>query len=227
METNKQEVLKMLQQAIEKGKAKETKKYVQQALELGLSENAIVNGGMLPAMETIAEGFTANTSFVPEIILTSRAMNVATVLLEDYFGANQGEEVGTVVAATIKGDMHDIGLNLVCMMLRNHGLNVYNMGADVPADTIIKKAEEVGADMICVSAMLTTTMPQIQGLIKLLENKKLRDKYIVMIGGAPVTERYAKRIGADIYTSNAVDAGMMARKSVLELRKKEREGSES
>lgn len=227
MEKNKQEVLKMLQLAIEKGKAKETKKYVQQALELGLSEDAIVNGGMLPAMETIAEGFTANTSFVPEIILTSRAMNVATVLLEDYFGANQGEAVGTVVAATIKGDMHDIGLNLVCMMLRNHGLNVYNMGADVPADAIIKKAEEVGADMICVSAMLTTTMPQIQGLIKLLENKKLRDKYIVMIGGAPVTERYAKRIGADIYTSNAVDAGKMAKKAVLERRKKEREGSES
>ena len=220
MESNKKEVLEQLAQAIEKGKAKDTKKYVQEAIDLGLVADEIVNDSMVPAMEKIAEGFTANTSFVPEVILTSRAMNVATVLLEDYFGDDSVEPLGTVVAATIKGDMHDIGLNLVCMMLRNHGLKVYNMGCDVAADAIIKKAEEVQADIICVSAMLTTTMPQIQGLIKLLENKNLRDKYIVMIGGAPVTERYANRIGADVYTSNAVDAGKMAKKLAIELRQK-------
>ena len=220
MEANKRDVLQQLQYAIENGKSKDTKKYVQEAIDLGLTADDIVDGSMLPAMGTIADGFTANTSFVPEVILTSRAMNVATVLLEDYFGNDSMGPLGTAVAATIKGDMHDIGLNLVCMMLRNHGLKVYNMGCDVSADAIIKKAEEVEADIICVSAMLTTTMPQIQGLIKLLENKNLREKYIVMIGGAPVTERYAKRIGADIYTSNAVDAGKMARKMALELKEK-------
>lgn len=218
METKMLEVMKNIQQAIENGKAKDTKKYVQEAIDLGLGSDQIVNEAMLPAMETIAESFNASNSFVPEVILTSRAMNVATVLLEDYFGSQSMEPIGTVVAATIKGDVHDIGLNLVCMMLRNHGLKVYNMGCDVASDAIIKKAEEVGADIICVSAMLTTTMPQIQGLIKLLENKRLRDKYVVMIGGAPVTERYANRIGADIYTSNAVDAGKTAREVARKLR---------
>lgn len=218
METKTLEVMKNIQLAIENGKAKDTKKYVQEAIDLGLSSDQIVNEAMLPAMVTIADSFNASNSFVPEVILTSRAMNVATVLLEDYFGSQCMEPIGTVVAATIKGDVHDIGLNLVCMMLRNHGLKVYNMGCDVASDAIIKKAEEVGADIICVSAMLTTTMPQIQGLIKLLENKRLRDKYVVMIGGAPVTERYANRIGADIYTSNAVDAGKTAREVALKLR---------
>lgn len=221
MEATRLEVLQGLQQAIETGKAKDTKKYVQEAIDLGMSADEIVNECMIPAMGVIAESFTASTSFVPEVILTSRAMNVATVLLEDYFGDQSVEPIGTVVAATIKGDVHDIGLNLVCMMLRNHGLKVYNMGCDMAADAIIKKAEEVGADIICVSAMLTTTMPQIQGLIKLLENKRLRDKYVVMIGGAPVTERYANRIGADVYTSNAVDAGKTARAIAQKLREKE------
>lgn len=220
MEGNMQETIKNLQQAIESGKSKDTKKYIQEAIDNGMTAETIVNEGMVPAMETIAESFTANTSFVPEVILTSRAMNVATVLLEDYFGNETIEPVGTVVAATIKGDVHDIGLNLVCMMLRNHGLKVHNMGCDVPADAIIKKAEEVNADIICVSAMLTTTMPQLQGLVKLLENKGLREKYIVMIGGAPVTERYASRIGADIYTSNAVEAGRAAKAAALERRDK-------
>lgn len=224
METKKTEVLHALQDAVENGKAKETKKYVQEAIELGLSADTIVNESLLYAMGTIADSFNASTSFVPEVIMTSRAMNVATVLLEEYFGNESVESVGTVVAATIKGDVHDIGLNLVCMMLRNHGLEVHNMGCDVAADAIIKKAEEVGADIICVSAMLTTTMPQIQGLIKLLENKRLREKYIVMIGGAPVTERYANRIGADVYTANAVDAGRVARIKALELRTKEAKG---
>lgn len=215
------EVLQKLQQAVENGKSKETKLYVQEAIELGLDADTIVNECLLHAMGKITESFTASTSFVPEVILTSRAMNVATVLLEEYFGRDSVNPVGTVVAATIKGDVHDIGLNLVCMMLRNYGLKVYNMGCDIAADAIIKKAEEVGADIICVSAMLTTTMPQIQGLIKLLENKRLRDKYTVMIGGAPVTERYANRIGADIYTSTAVDAGKVARARALEIREKE------
>ncbi len=224
METMKADVLKKLQEAVENGKAKETKKYVQEAIEMGLKAEDIVNESLLYAMETIASSFNANTSFVPEVILTSRAMNVATVLLEEHFGTDGIAPVGTVVAATIKGDVHDIGLNLVCMMLRNCGLLVYNMGCDVAADAIIKKAEEVNADIICVSAMLTTTMPQIQGLIKLLENKRLRDKYMVMIGGAPVTERYANRIGADIYTSTAVDAGKAARACALKIREKEAKG---
>lgn len=218
MEARKAEVLLNLQKSVEAGKAKETKKYVQEAVDLGLTTDEIVDQSLIPAMGLITDSFTASTSFVPEVILTSRAMNVATVLLEEYFGDGSVEPIGTVVAATIKGDMHDIGLNLVCMMLRNYGLEVHNMGCDVAADAIIKKAEEVNADIICVSAMLTTTMPQIQGFIKLLENKKLRDKYIVMIGGAPVTERYANRIGADVYTENAVDAGKVAREIALKLK---------
>ena len=220
MGETREELLEKIQKAIQNGKAKIAKNLIEQALEEGIDADTIVNESLLKAMDVIAESFSSDIAFVPDVILASRAMNVATVVLEDYTEKPAGEPLGTVVAATVRGDLHDIGLNLVSMMFRNVGFVVYNMGCDVPADAIIKKAEEVQADIICVSAMLTTTMPQIQGLIKLLENKKLRDKYCVMIGGAPVTARYASRIGADVYTADAASAAKEARKIITEKKRK-------
>lgn len=206
-----EEILEKLAVSIQNGKAKQAKNLIEEAIEQGLTLNQIVDDGLLKAMDEIALRLGAETAFVPEIIMSSRAMNVATIVLEDLLGESSVPKVGTVVAATVKGDLHDIGLNLVCMMLRNVGFIVYNMGCDVSADELIRKAEEVNADIICMSAMLTTTMPQVQRTIKLLENKGLRTKYKIMVGGAPVTERFAKRIGADIYTSDAVDAARNAK----------------
>ncbi len=209
------ELLQSIQKSIEKGKAKAAKQLIEQALELGIDSQTIINESLLRAMDHIAESFSTDLAFVPDVILASRAMNVATVVLEDASGQERVPGIGRVVTATVRGDLHDIGLNLVSMMLRNVGFEVFNMGCDVSADAMIRKAEDVHADIICVSAMLTTTMSQIQGLLSLLENKGLRQKYCVMIGGAPVTDRYARRIGADIYTANAGEAAAAAKKWIL------------
>lgn len=205
-------LLEELALSIREGRAKQAKQLVVEAIERGIPAETIVSEGLTRAMEDIIQDLETETAFIPEVILSSRAMNVATVVLEDMLGPRESPYIGTVVAATVKGDLHDIGLNLVCMMLRNVGFSVYNMGCDVPADEIIDKAEEVQADIICLSAMLTTTIPRIQRTVKLLENRGLRGKYKVMVGGAPVTRRFAERIGADIYTSDAVEAARMARR---------------
>lgn len=219
MEEKEKELLSEIRISIQKGKAKQVKDLITQALENGISVEVIVEHALIEAMEKITEQFSGEQIFVPDVILAFRAVNVATVVLEDHMDNSAKESVGTVVAATVRGDLHDIGLNLVCMVLKEAGFTVYNLGCDVPSDAIIKKAQEVQADIICVSAMLTTTMPQIQGLIKLLENRRIRDQYYVMIGGAPVTDSFAKRIGADIYTRDAAEAVSAAKKR-MEKRKK-------
>jgi 5-methyltetrahydrofolate--homocysteine methyltransferase len=211
-----EQLLEDLATAIRNGKAKQAKRLIEEAIDQNIPVEEIVNDGMMKAMDYITDTMETATSFVPEIILASRAMDVSMVVLEDLTQGSIVPCIGTVVAATVKGDLHDIGLNLVCMMLRNVGFYVYNMGCDVSADELIRKAEEVHADVICLSAMLTTTMPQIQRIIKLLENKGLREKYKVMVGGAPVTERFAKRIGADVYTSNAVEAAKCMKQMMQE-----------
>ncbi len=209
------ELLGSIQKSIEAGKAKVAKQLIEQALEQGIDSQTIIDESLLRAMDHIAESFSSDLAFVPDVILASRAMNVATVVLEESADLTEVPKIGRVVTATVRGDLHDIGLNLVSMMLRNVGFEVFNMGCDVSADAMIRKAEEVQADIICVSAMLTTTMSQIQGVLSLLENKGLRQKYCVMIGGAPVTGRYAQRIGADIYTANAGEAATAAKKWIL------------
>lgn len=215
-----EKLLRELALSIREGKAKRAKNLVVEAVERGISAEEIVNEGMSRAMDDIIRSLETDTAFIPEVILSARAMNVATVVLEDMLCGYQRPVIGTVVAATVKDDLHDIGLNLVCMMLRNEGFTVYNMGCDVSADEIIRKAEEVNADIICLSAMLTTTIPRIQRTVKLLENRGLRRKYKVMVGGAPVTQRFAERIGADIYTSNAVEAARQAKTLIQKERQK-------
>ena len=120
------------------------------------------------------------------------------------------------VIGTVKGDLHDIGKNLVAMMLKGAGFEVHDIGIDAEADAFIDKAEEVGADVICMSALLTTTMPNMQVVIDALKEKGLRDKYIVMVGGAPVNESFSQQIGADYYTPDAATAAEVAKKAVLE-----------
>lgn len=219
MEEKENKLLLDIRTSIRQGKAKNVKTLIIQALESGISVEEIVEKALISAMEEISEQFSGEQIFVPDVILAFRAVDVATVVLEDYMKVSQQQSIGTVVAATVRGDQHNIGLNLVCMVLKDAGFTVYNMGCDVPLDAIIRKAQEVKADIICVSAMLTTTMSQIQGLIKLLENRRIRDQYYVMIGGAPVTESFAKRIGADIYTRDAAEAAREAKK-LMEKRKK-------
>lgn len=217
-------VMQEMIQAIEKGKGKQVKWLIEQAFEEGYSPQEIVDTGLVPAMEQVAGKYRSKQFFVPEVILAAHAMTVGTRILEELMEDWSQETIGTVVIGTVKGDLHDIGKNLVIMMLRGVGFAVHDLGYDVEVDTFIAKAEEYHADIICMSAMLTTTMPEMRKVVGKLVNRRLRDKYIIMVGGAPVTEAFARNIGADIYTKDAGAAAQIAKAAVLSRRDKEAEG---
>lgn len=200
---------------LQKGRAKNVKALVQQALDEGLDAKTILDEGLLSGMMTIGGKFKRNEVFVPEVLVAARAMNAGMAILEPKLVEIGNEPVGKAVIGTVKGDLHDIGKNLVAMMLKGAGFEVCDLGVDVEPEVYIEKAEEIGADIIGMSALLTTTMPNMKDLIDLLQEKGLRDKYIVMIGGAPVNETFAQEIGADYYTPDAASAAETAREAVM------------
>ena len=167
---------------------------------------------------TVGARFKRNEVFVPEVLVAARAMNAGMAILEPRLVEIGNEPVGRAVIGTVKGDLHDIGKNLVAMMLKGAGFEVCDLGVDVEPEAYLAKAEEIGADIIGMSALLTTTMPGMKNLIDLLEEKGLRDKSIVMIGGAPVNESFAQEIGADYYTPDAASAAETARDAVMNRR---------
>ena len=200
---------------LQKGRAKNVKVLVEKAIEEGLDPKVILNEGLLSGMMKIGERFKNNEVFVPEVIVAARAMNAGLAVLEPKLIEVGNEPVGKAVIGTVQGDLHDIGKNLVVMMLKGAGFEIHDMGVDVAPEAFVEKAEEVGADVICMSALLTTTMPKMRDCVEVLKEKGLRDKYIVMIGGAPVNDSFAKQIGADYYTPDAASAAEVAKKAVL------------
>ncbi len=209
-------ILVEMSELLQKGKAKNVKLLVQQALEEGIDPKQILNEGLLSGMMIIGEKFKNNDVFVPEVLVAARAMNAGISILEPKLIEVGNKPVGKAVIGTVKGDLHDIGKNLVAMMLKGAGLEIYDIGVDVEAEDFINKAEEVGADIICMSALLTTTMPSMKGVMDALNDKGLRNKYIIMVGGAPVSDSFAKQIGADYYTPDATSCAEVAKKALLE-----------
>ena len=201
---------------LQKGRAKQVKLLVQQAMDEGMDPKEILNGGLLSGMMTIGEKFKNNEVFVPEVLVAARAMNAGLALLEPALAEVGNEPVGKAVIGTVKGDLHDIGKNLVAMMLKGAGFEIIDLGVDVTPDDFVGKAEETGADIICMSALLTTTMSNMKSVVDVLNEKGLRNKYIVMIGGAPVNDAFAKQVGADYYTPDAATCAEVARKAVSE-----------
>ncbi len=201
---------------LQKGRAKNVKALVQQALDENEDPKVILNEGLLGGMMIIGEKFRNNEVFVPEVLVAARALNAGLTILEPKLVEVGNEPVGKVVIGTVKGDLHDIGKNLVAMMLKGVGFEVTDIGVDVPPETFLEKAEEVNADVICMSALLTTTMPNMGATIELLQEKGVRDNYIVMVGGAPVNEKFAEQIGADYYTPDAATCAEVAKKAVQE-----------
>ena len=201
---------------LQKGRAKNVKALVQEALDEGQDPKEILNEGLLSGMMIIGAKFKNNEVFVPEVLVAARAMNAGLTVLEPKLVEVGNEPVGKAVIGTVQGDLHDIGKNLVVMMLKGAGFEIHDIGVDVEPAVFIDKAEEVGADVICMSALLTTTMPKMQECIDQLNEKGLRDKYIVMVGGAPVNDSFAEQIGADYYTPDAATAAEVAKKAVTE-----------
>lgn len=199
---------------LQKGRAKNVKALVEEALAEGQDPKVILNDGLLAGMMVIGEKFKNNEVFVPEVLVAARALNAGLAILEPKLIEVGNEPVGKVVIGTVKGDLHDIGKNLVAMMMKGVGFEVIDLGVDVEPATFVDKAEENGANVICMSALLTTTMPSMQLVIDELQSRGLRDKYIVMIGGAPVNQSFADQIGADYYTPDAATAAETAKAAV-------------
>lgn len=209
------EIINEISEFLQKGRAKNVKKLVEEALEQGLDSKEILNDGLLAGMMIVGGKFKRNEVFVPEVLVAARAMSAGISILEPKLIEVGNEPIGKAVVGTVKGDLHDIGKNLVVMMLKGAGFEIYDLGTDVDADTFIAKAEEVGADVIGMSALLTTTMPNMKDVIDELNEKGLREKYIVMVGGAPVNDTFAQQIGADYYTADAPSAAEIAKEAVL------------
>ena len=170
------EIINEISEFLQKGRAKNVKKLVEEALEQGLDPKEILNDGLLAGMMIVGGKFKRNEVFVPEVLVAARAMSAGISILEPKLIEVGNEPIGKAVVGTVKGDLHDIGKNLVVMMLKGAGFEIYDLGTDVDADTFIAKAEEVGADVIGMSALLTTTMPNMKDVIDELNEKGLREK---------------------------------------------------
>ena len=201
-----------LSQNVQKGNARMTNKLVQEALENGVEASVILEKGLIPALNEVGIKFKNNEIYVPEMLLAGKAMSAGIKVLEPLLSLTGAKPIGTAVIGTVRGDIHDIGKNLVKITLRGIGIEVYDLGVDVSAQDFISKAEEVNADLVCLSALLTTTMPEIGEVIK----AGIKEKYIFMIGGAPVTSNFAKRVNADYYTADAASAARLAEKILLQ-----------
>lgn len=212
------EQLNAIVNAVVEGEAEDAVVATQKALDAKVDPLVILNTGLMSGADEVGKRFERFEYFLPELMLAGRALKsameiVKPVLLEKYADAAD-QARGKVVAATVQTDIHDIGKNIVSSMLTAAGFEVTDMGVDVPIKSIIDKAEEIGADIICLSALLTTSMPFMKDLIQLLEARNLREKYIVLVGGASVTDTWARAIGADGTAKNAADAVKLARDKV-------------
>ncbi len=204
---DQKELLAEISSWLQKGRMPKVKEMVTQALDEGISAKDILEEGLLDGMSVIGEKFKNNEVFVPEVLIAARAMNGGVEILKPYLVEAGVETKGTVVIGTVKGDLHDIGKNLVKMMMEGKGLNVIDLGVDVSPEQFVATAKENNADIISCSALLTTTMGEMKNVVDLVKaDPELNGKVKVMIGGAPVTEAYCQKIGADCYTSDAASA---------------------
>lgn len=200
------ELFDQISQNLQAGKAKIVKGLVQQAIDEGLPAQQILEEGLLSGMNVIGEKFKNNEIFVPEVLVAARAMNMGAGLLKPLLAQGDVQSGGKVCIGTVKGDLHDIGKNLVKMMMEGKGLEVVDLGTDVSPETFVKTAQEQNCQVICCSALLTTTMGVMEDVVKAAEEAGIRGKVKIMVGGAPVTQAFCDQIGADTYTADAASA---------------------
>ncbi|ACK42012.1 MULTISPECIES: cobalamin B12-binding domain-containing protein [Dictyoglomus] len=198
--------LEEIANAVIAGNRKKVQELVSKTLEKGLNPEEIINNGLLAGMSVIGERFKNNEIFVPEVLVAARAMQAGMDILKPLIAKNSGIIKGKVVIGTVKGDLHDIGKNLVSMMLEGAGYEVIDLGIDVPPEKFVEAIREYNPDIVGMSALLTTTMSYMKVTIDVLEKEGVRRKVKVIVGGAPVTESFAKEIGADGYAPDAPSA---------------------
>jgi corrinoid protein of di/trimethylamine methyltransferase len=208
--------LEKLYTAVLEGDAKTSAAITKQALDEGVEPLTLVTDTMVPAMDEAGRRFEAEEYFVPELLLAARAMKAAMALIRPLLVASGAKSAGRVAVGTVKGDLHDIGKNLVASMLEGGGFDVLDLGADVSPEKFIAAVKEQGAQVVCLSALLTVTMPAMKTTIEALKTAGVRGSVKVLVGGAPVTAQYANEIGADGYGENANSAVALTRKLLAE-----------
>ncbi|MDR3254969.1 MAG: corrinoid protein [Synergistaceae bacterium] len=204
------ELLKEISENLQIGKAKIVAELVGRALSEGIPPQKILDDGLLAGMGIIGAKFKANEVFVPEVLVAARAMNKGTEILKPALAAEGISAKGKAVIGTVKGDLHDIGKNLVKMMMEGRGIEMVDLGVDVPPERFLEAAKEHGASIVCCSALLTTTMGEIKNVVELIKSSDIAGKVKVMIGGAPITRAYCDQIGADSYSPDAASAAEAA-----------------
>lgn len=195
---------------LQAGKAKDVKTLVQQAIDEGVPAQDILEKGLISGMNEVGEKFRKNEVFVPEVLVAARAMNMGAAMLKPLLVASGVKSLGRACIGTVKGDLHDIGKNIVRMMLEGKGIEVVDLGTDVAPETFVQAAVEQECQIICCSALLTTTMSAMADVVREAEKAGVRNRVKIMVGGAPVTEAFCKEIGADAYTSDAASAALVA-----------------
>lgn len=203
-------ILDEISEQLQKGKAKVVKELVEQAVAEGITAKDILEDGLLKGMGVIGVKFKNNEVFVPEVLVAARAMNMGAAVLKPLLTEAGIEASGKVCIGTVKGDLHDIGKNLVKMMMEGKGLEVIDIGTDVPPEKFIETATENGCQIIACSALLTTTMGAMREVVDAAKAAGIRDKVKIMIGGAPITQDFCEQIGADSYTPDAASAAEAA-----------------
>ena len=198
-------ILVEISENLQRGKAKVVKELVQTALDEGINVKDILNS-LLEGMGVIGEKFKNDEVYVPEVLVAARAMNMGAQILKPYLAESGVESLGRVCIGTVQGDLHDIGKNLVKMMMEGKGLEVIDLGVDVPPQTFVQAAIDNDCKIICCSALLTTTMGVMEEVVKAAESAGIRDKVKIMVGGAPITQDFCDKIGADAYTPDAASA---------------------
>jgi len=206
--------LTQLSESLQQGDMDKVRAFTAQALEAGLSPGEILSDGLIAGMNVVGVKFKNNELFLPEVLVVARAMHAGLDVLKPKLAETGAEPTGRIVLGTVKGDLHDIGKNLVGMMLQGGGFEVNDLGIDVPIERFIEAAAEEGIQIVALSALLSTTMPKMRETIEALHKAGLTEKVKILVGGAPVSQEYADEIGAHGYASDAASAVDMARELV-------------
>lgn len=203
-------ILMQISEFLQQGRANEVQDSIRKALDEGVGAKEILNEGMMHGMDIIGDKFSKNEIFVPDMLIAARAMTAGLEILKPYLIEQDVENKGKIILGTVKGDLHDIGKNLVKIMFEGKGFEVIDLGIDVPKEKFIEQVNETNAKIVALSALLTTTMPEMEEIVKAFKDAGIRDKVKIMIGGAPVTDKFREEIGADLYAPDAAQAANAA-----------------
>lgn len=214
-------LLEDISKSIEEGKIRRTKELVKLAVEGGTNPRTVLNDGLLSGLKAVGKRFDRNSGMVSDMLVSARAINESMEILKPMLLPVNFRPIGRGCIGTVRGDLHDVGKNIVKLMLESRGIEVLDLGVDVPPEGFVRAVTEEGCELVCCSALLSATVPEMQRVIRALRSAGVRDKVLVMVGGIPVTAAYARRIGADIYSSDGFEAAEKAEAALLERRRKE------